>query len=91
MSPAQYERLPSYPSPAGQEYSTTSLDIAEEELNTGRSPAHRVAFIHEPRFDLPTPPRWQRAGLLLFVVFLFWVGYKLRGSPSEEGIPAIVE
>ncbi|KAI5120328.1 hypothetical protein M0805_000388 [Coniferiporia weirii] len=98
MSSSRYERLPSSPGPSpapGNElppYSTTRLDIDEEEVNVGRQPsAQRTVFPHDPRFEIPTPPRWQRAALLAFIVFLFWLGYKLRGSASEEGIPAIVE
>lgn len=58
----------------------------------GRSPPpHRIVYAHNPRFDIPTPPHWQRAALLLFIVFLFWLGAHMRGSPTEEGVPAIIE
>ena len=74
--------------------STTSFDLGEEEASIGRRqrspPPSRVAFAHDPRFDVPTPPMWQRAGLILFIVFLFWLGTRLRGS-VEEGVSAVLE
>ena len=98
MAAAKYERLPTSPDTTSQstDYppSDTQLeyDLDEEEANIGRPPPpRRVVYARDPRFDIPTPPHWQRAGLLLFIVFLFWLGYKLRGSPEEEGIPAITE
>ncbi|THH10119.1 hypothetical protein EW145_g1560 [Phellinidium pouzarii] len=94
MSSAQYERLPPLPASDTElpPHSSTRLDLDEEEVNVGREPpAHRIVFSRDPRFEIPTPPRWQRAALLLFIVFLFWLGYQLRGSPSDEGIPAMIE
>ncbi|KAL5487456.1 hypothetical protein ACEPAI_5564 [Sanghuangporus weigelae] len=96
MSSAHYERLPMSPdrsrSPVGR-LTSTSLDLGEEEANIGRRqpPANRVVFAHDPRFEIPTPPAWQRVALIAFIVFLFWLGFRLRGSPIEEGVPAVVE
>ncbi|KAL5529830.1 hypothetical protein ACEPAF_6087 [Sanghuangporus sanghuang] len=97
MSSARYERLPTSPdrsrSPVGSPAST-SLDLGEEEANIGRRqppPANRVVYAHDPRFGIPTPPAWQRVALIAFVVFLFWLGFRIRGLPVEEGIPAVVE
>ena len=85
MSSARYERLATSPvddQPAPLYASVASLDMDEEESNIGRTvhPAHRVAYIHDPRFDLPTPPKWQRVALLLTIAFLFWLAFHMRGG-----------
>ena len=92
-SNVQYERLSSSPSSNDElpPYTNTTFDIAEEEESIGRS-SNRAVFVHDPRFDMPTPPRWQRVALLLFIAFLFWLTYRLRGTYiSEEGVAALVE
>lgn len=97
MSSARYERLATSPTedePVPPYASAASLDLGEEEANVGRRvhPAHRVAFIHDPRFDMPTPPKWQRVALLLTIAFLFWLAVHMRGGfIGGEGIAAIVE
>ncbi|KAK7029900.1 hypothetical protein R3P38DRAFT_887117 [Favolaschia claudopus] len=67
------------PSPASPLFSFDDSDD-EEKLTRPRP----IAYPHDPRFDQPTPPAWQRAGLILFIVsclFLavwlqngFWIG-----------------
>ena len=97
MAPFRYERLPTAPDTSNNlSTSSTQLeyDLGDEESNTGISrspPPTRVVFARDSRFEIPTPPPWQRVALIAFVVFLFWLGHKLRGSPGEEGIPAIIE
>ena len=89
MSSARYERLPSSPKPQEDDY-----DLSNIESSAGLSrtpPQTRITFAHDPRFELPTPPVWQRAGLIATLIFLFWLGFRLRGSPEDEGIPALIE
>ncbi|EJD01763.1 uncharacterized protein FOMMEDRAFT_158924 [Fomitiporia mediterranea MF3/22] len=88
MSSGRYERLPTEP-----ESRPSSIDLANEEASIGRRrspPANRVTYARDPRFELPTPPAWQRVALVLFVVFLFWMLYKLRASALEAGVPAVL-
>ena len=96
MSSARYERLPTSPDRQGSPLdrpTSTSLDLGDEEANIGRGQPslNRVVFARDPRFEIPAPPAWQRAALIAFIVFLFWLGFRLRGSVVEEGVPAVVE
>ncbi|KAK7055113.1 hypothetical protein R3P38DRAFT_1344877 [Favolaschia claudopus] len=57
-------------------------DDDDEEEKLTRPPP--IVYPQDPRFDQPTPPAWQRAGLILFILtclFLavwlqngFWIG-----------------
>ncbi|KAF8998858.1 hypothetical protein BDQ17DRAFT_1190283, partial [Cyathus striatus] len=40
------------------------------------------------RFDQPTPSPWKRVALLLFIGFLFWLTYNIRGLRNKK--PEIV-
>ncbi|KZP02637.1 hypothetical protein FIBSPDRAFT_826379 [Athelia psychrophila] len=38
----------------------------------------------DPRFNVVTPALWKRISLLIFVVFLFWLGLHMRGLGQKE-------
>ncbi|TFK31389.1 hypothetical protein BDQ12DRAFT_660557 [Crucibulum laeve] len=44
----------------------------------------------DPRFNPPTPSRWSRLALLLFVAFLFYVGFGMRQNLWKAKKPEIV-
>jgi hypothetical protein len=91
MPSPRYERLASEPEQISPK--DCRFDLAEEEANIGRrspNPRH-VAFARDPRFELPTPPAWQRVALVLFLVFLFWLVFKLRVDAAEAEFPNFVD
>lgn len=69
-SRAPYQRLatrsPSPPSSPPVPSSANDEEIDLDELTR-----------NDPRFNPPTPPWWQRALLIIFVIFLHWVAWKL--------------
>jgi len=87
-----YGYAPVPTSPQHDEEHALDIDLDNEERNVaserGMHPAIRAAMNapRDPRFDLPTPPKWQRAGLLVFILFLFYLLYRLRmaGLPPLE-------
>ncbi|KLO11831.1 hypothetical protein SCHPADRAFT_905698 [Schizopora paradoxa] len=89
MSRFGYERVPTSPNLADEEHDLhADLDSEERNVATERvHPAIRAAMNapRDPRFDLPTPPTWQRAGLLVFILLLLWLLYRLRMS----GLPPL--
>lgn len=80
-SSARYERLPSSPNT-----NTDPQTPIDEELSIGNTPPSNrlVAFAHDPRFDIPTPPAWQRAALVALLILLFWLVFHMRRTPAED-------
>ncbi|KAF8811822.1 hypothetical protein BYT27DRAFT_7088616 [Phlegmacium glaucopus] len=90
--PTKYEPLPtepqfspriSSPSPSYAVYpplyqsdSSHSNQDVEQEAPLRRDPL--PSFDSDPRFHQPTPSPYVRAGLLLFMVFLFWLAFDMR-------------
>ncbi|KAJ7743257.1 hypothetical protein DFH07DRAFT_964203 [Mycena maculata] len=63
-------------------------DEDEEELLTRPPP---IVYPHDPRFDQPTPPTWQRVGLILIIVVSVALAdwdYNLESGPVhwENGL-----
>ncbi|KAJ7510640.1 hypothetical protein B0H11DRAFT_1955584 [Mycena galericulata] len=40
----------------------------------------------DPRFIQPTPSPWKRAGLLLFIIFLFWLAFQFKGYHDKPKV-----
>ncbi|KAG6910326.1 hypothetical protein DXG01_011394 [Tephrocybe rancida] len=75
MSSARYERLATF---------DEAQSPPEYELEDARPqpPTYPV----DPRFERPTPSRYSRAALLLFLVFNFWLAFHLREAAGWVGI-----
>jgi len=59
------------------------------EKKSASSQSSRARPEDETRFDPPPPSPYKRLGLVLFLVFLFWAGFKLRNAlllPKEPKI-----
>ncbi|KAJ7616498.1 hypothetical protein FB45DRAFT_1034815 [Roridomyces roridus] len=89
MAPtAKYTLLPTAAADEEALLGSTSRDASDDEgeFDTEPLPAHRESFppTIDPRFIQPKPATWKRAGLLLLIVFLFWLAYQLqvRGRPK---------
>jgi len=54
------------------------------------APAHVPSYRDDARFYEAPVPAWKRAGLLLFLVVLAYIGYKLRSSGLSPNEPEIV-
>ncbi|KAF7972792.1 hypothetical protein HWV62_42315 [Athelia sp. TMB] len=87
---SQYERLPTSPYAASP---PASRSPSPEDVTrmSPRSSARIAAQNRElqrqtdmdPRFNMPKPAWWQRVALILFVIFLFWLGQHLHVSSPE--------
>lgn len=56
------------------------------EEDTEEAPAHTPSYRDDARFNEPPVAAWKRAGLILFLVALAFIGYRLRaGGQSVEG------
>ncbi|KAJ7626944.1 hypothetical protein FB45DRAFT_795185, partial [Roridomyces roridus] len=56
----------------------TSDDEDEEPTSSSGAAPSNSSPSPDPRFVRPTPSVWKRAGLLIFVIFLFWLAFQLQ-------------
>ncbi|SJL16551.1 uncharacterized protein ARMOST_20077 [Armillaria ostoyae] len=59
------------------------LSDDDEEDGETETLIHQQPVPSDPRFDQPVPSPFARAGLLLFVAFLFWLAFSLRKAVWE--------
>lgn len=59
----------------------TSDDEVEQDYSNRHSDEKSAAkLVHDPRFEQPTPARWKRVALLIFIGIMFWVAFNMRSS-----------
>ena len=63
--------------------------ISEEEKSASSQPS-RVRPVADARFNPPPPSPYKRIGLVLFLAFLFWAGFKLRTALVLSKHPKII-
>jgi len=54
-----------------------SSNVPYQRLATHEPSIPEEEVVYDPIFDQPTPPWWQRALLILFIIFLHWLAWKL--------------
>lgn len=83
MSSARYARLPTSPS----EEDIQLIGDIDQDADAERAPHRLPLYPPNSRFYQPTPPAWARAGLIVFIIFCFWLSYAIRGMhppPDKE-------
>ncbi|KAI0706414.1 hypothetical protein C8Q76DRAFT_629865 [Earliella scabrosa] len=75
--PAKYERLATSDEPT----------LPEKRRLPSQEPTS-----DDPRFNPPTPPAWKRIALVVFMLFLLWVGFRMRVAALQavEEPPKVV-
>ncbi|KAJ7083440.1 hypothetical protein C8R44DRAFT_822443 [Mycena epipterygia] len=65
-----------------------SEEDSDSETAVDTSPGDAPSFPPpaDPRFIQPTPSIWKRAGLLLFIVFLFWLAFQFKAVKSTPKV-----
>lgn len=81
----KYERLATSPTAPSDLKRRTSHDEPTSDIHE----LHR-RLEADPRFNPPTPSAWKRVALILFLLFVFWFGFKLRTSVSPAAAPKVV-
>ncbi|KAJ6623644.1 hypothetical protein B0H10DRAFT_2008995 [Mycena sp. CBHHK59/15] len=61
-------------------------DIDDAASTSAREQAPSFPPVPDPRFEQPTPSPWKRAGLLLFLLFLFWLAFQLKNTAGPPKV-----
>ena len=85
--PAKYERLATSDEPTLPEKRRLPSQEPTSDVNELQ---RRLA--QDPRFNPPTPPAWKRFALIIFMLFLLWVGFRMRVAALQavEEPPKVV-
>jgi len=64
-----------------------SYERLNTDEDTEEAPAHTPSYRDDARFYEPPVAAWKRAGLILFLVVLGFIGYRLRSAgQNNEGV-----
>ncbi|KAI0049856.1 hypothetical protein FA95DRAFT_1488372 [Auriscalpium vulgare] len=89
MSSAQYQALPTSPSPSPNDLEDFEDEERPPRPRRGPTP-EELQLAQDPRFNPPTPSAWKRVGLIVFIVVMFWLSFQLRTTPSTHKEPEVV-
>ncbi|KAG8932077.1 hypothetical protein FRC02_001707 [Tulasnella sp. 418] len=84
MSSAPYTRIPTSEREARARHGHSFVDDMDLQNRHQDGQEEEEEEEIDPRFIQPTPPWWQRAGVLIFIVVMTWVAWKLTPVGTKQ-------